>query len=88
MGRCPVTKNRAPESLDTSPPIRANLDIPVRYGVICLVVQIRHIGAVPDLDVEVIAACTRLAVVLRLHPKRVQALAIHRRFYVMRGYDI
>ena len=54
-----------------------NLDIPVCYGVICLVDRIiLGIGAVPDLDVEVIVASTRHTVVLRLHPEGVQALAI------------
>ncbi len=79
MGRCPVTGNGAPESLDTSPLIRVDLDIPTCDGVLCLVVRISlGIGAIPDLDVEVIGACTRLAVVLRLHPEGVQAIAIDR----------
>ena len=36
------------------------------------------IGSVPDLDIEVIDIHTRLAVVLRLHPEGVQAIAIDR----------
>ena len=56
-----------------------NLDIPARYHVICLLVRISLcIGAVPDLDIKVIDIHTRLAVVLCLHPKGVQALAIDR----------
>ena len=54
-----------------------NLDVPARYGVLCLVVWISLcIGAIPDLDVEVIDIHTRVAVVLRLHPEGVQTRSI------------
>ena len=79
VGRCPATKNGAPESLDTSPLLRVNLDIPARDRVLCLVVRISLcIGAVPDLDIEMIDIHTRLAVVLRLHPEGVQAITVDR----------
>ena len=79
MGRCPATKNGAPESLDTSPLLRMNLDIPARDSVLCLVVRISLcICAVPYLDVEVIDIHTRLAVVFCLHHECAQALTIDR----------
>ncbi len=76
MPRC---RNGAPESLDAYHLFRVNLDIPARDRVLRLVDRISlGIGAAPDLDVEVIDIHTRLAVILRLHPKRVQALAVDR----------
>nr|QNO41336.1 hypothetical protein CJOJDLJA_00003 [Methanosarcinales archaeon ANME-2c ERB4]QNO47253.1 hypothetical protein MIECKFHB_00004 [Methanosarcinales archaeon ANME-2c ERB4]QNO48134.1 hypothetical protein IFEFHKNF_00004 [Methanosarcinales archaeon ANME-2c ERB4] len=62
-----------------SPLIRVNLDISARDRVLCLVVRISlGIGAVPDLDIEVIDTRTRLAFVLRLHLEGVQAIAVDR----------
>ena len=59
------------------PLTRVNLDISARNSVLCFVVRISlGIGAVPDLDIEVIDIHTRLAVVLRLHLECVQAIAI------------
>ena len=56
-----------------------NLDIPARNSVLCLVDRIiLDIGAVPDPNVEVIDTRTRLALILCLRLKRVQALATDR----------
>ena len=76
-GGAPPPKTGHQSHSIASPLLRVDLDIPARYRVLCLVVRISLcIGAVPDLDIEVIDIHTRLAVVLCLHPEGVQALAI------------
>ena len=73
MGRCPSpkTEHGAPESIFGL--LRVDSDIPDRFppAIVFFALWIGSafgIGAVPDLDVEVIDIRTRLAVVLRLRP--------------------
>ena len=78
-GGAPLSKTGHRNHSISSPLTHVNLDIPARNSILCLVVRISlGIGAVPDLDIEVIGVRTRLAVVLRLHSEGVQAIAIDR----------